>query len=703
MPVIIANARATNVTKKPTTAPLKTAMRDMSEGTRIAAQALWAGLKPLGRGGRKIAAQRAFWKRLTLLISSAGFAVLIVGFLAFLHLTRSFTPPENVDLWQINRPASLTLLDKNGDLIGSRGSHYGDPVPLEELPSFLIDAIIATEDRRFYNHHGVDLKGLLRASIVNFKAGSMRQGGSTISQQLARNLFLSREKTVDRKLKEMQLAVWLETRLTKDEIMSLYLNRTYFGSGAYGVEAASNIYFSKSARDLTLTEAALLAGLPKAPSSLSPLANYDGALKRAHEVIDNLVEAKKLDTKTAQLAKNVQPTLDLQSIDSATGYFFDYAMIEAGKILGDYDYDIVITTSLDLNLQAAAEQAVDLVLTDEALALGAEQAALIAYDNNGSIVAMVGGRSYEVSQFNRATNAERQPGSAFKPFVYLAALEAGMSPRALFVDQPISVGKWKPTNYEGRYRGPVRMTDAVAKSINSVAIQITETVGRDRVVEAARRMGIRRQLREHPSLALGAMEVTLEELTSAYLAFGNHGKEVDGHGILRIENRKGETLYEWQAPLEVQLIDPYIAENMNHLLYQVIDKGTGGRATLGKRPAAGKTGTTNDWRDAWFVGYTAHLTAGVWVGNDKNTSMKKVTGGSIPAQIWRDFMLAAHTDIPVQALEGAYPAQSQNDELRLLAFYNQLSEDLAATQSGQSRLLSSETKRRRGWSLFGTN
>ncbi len=692
--------------KKDALSLLGDAGMDILTGAKIALGGLFGLTKPLGRGvkkgGKAIVAKRSLWGRLCLHCSSAGYATLIVFALGFINLTKGFAPPEDVNLWQVNRPPSLTFMDQNGNLIGTRGSHYGDPVPVSELPDYLIDSIIATEDRRFMKHHGVDVWGLLRAAIVNFQVGSWQQGGSTITQQLARNMFLTNDKTMARKLQEMQLAIWLEARLSKDDILSLYLNRTYFGAGTYGVEAASNIYFSKSARDLTLSEATLLAGLPKAPSTLSPLANFEGAVNRSREVIDNLVEADKLSQALADEAKASPPTLDLQALDSGTGYFFDYAMQEAGRILGPFDYDIVITTTLDLTTQAAAEQAIDRILNEEVQETGAEQAALVAYNNQGAIVAMVGGRSYEESQFNRATNAERQPGSAFKPFVYLAALEAGMTPRTLFMDEPISVGEWKPTNYEGRYRGPVRMTDAVARSINTVAIQITETVGRGRVIEAARRMGITHELREHPSLALGAMEVTLDEITSAYLAFGNKGKAVDGHGISSITKRTGEILYEWQPPLEVQLVDPDTAEKMNHLLFQVVNKGTGARASLGTRPAAGKTGTTNDWRDAWFIGYSSQITAGVWVGNDRNATMDKVTGGGAPAQIWREFMLAAHDEMPVLPLVGAYPAQSRDDELRLVQFYRDLQNDFAGTTAYLSPP-QPERKRRRGWAIFGGN
>lgn len=619
-----------------------------------------------------------FWRRMVLHSSSVGFVVLIAGFFGMFSLTREYSPPPDVDLWSINRPPSITLKDSQDEIVGFRGSHYGDPVPLTDLPDYVIAAFVSTEDRRFYTHHGFDSRGFARAMLSNFRSGRLQEGASTITQQLARNLFLSSDKTVNRKLQELQLAFWLEARYSKEEILSLYLNRTYLGSGTFGVEAAANYYFSKSAKDLTLSEAALLAGLPKAPSTLSPTSNYEGASRRALEVIDNLVETDVIDVATAEIAKLNQPELDVQNLNTEFGYFFDYAIIEAANRLDGINEDIVISTTLESDLQRKAQQAVEAELTEKALELGAEQAALISYRNDGSLLAMVGGKSYEESQFNRATQAERQPGSVFKPFVYLAALEAGMSPQTLFIDQPTEVGPWKPRNYSKEYLGPMRMTEAVAKSINSVAVQASETVGREHVVAAAQRMGITHPLKEHPSVALGSMEVTLEEITSAYLPFAREGMSVTPFAIRRIENRQGELLYEHELQPETQLVAPHINSDMTYLMHQVMLNGTGSRANLGRRKVAGKTGTTNDWKDAWLVGYTAQITTGVWVGNDDNTAMEKITGGSIPAAIWRNYMLAAHDGMRNLPLPGAKPAPTKADELRLVEFYNGLQDDFRA-------------------------
>ena len=663
--------------------------KDVWAGLQTVGWVLAQALKPAAKLSWKGLSYWPFWRRAILHGSSVGFACATLLFFGMFGLTRAYSPDENADLASINRPPSITILDHKGETIGFRGSHYGDPLLLADLPDFVIASFVSTEDRRFYRHHGFDPRGFARAMWTNIRSGRLREGASTITQQLARNLFLSSDKTVNRKLQELQLAFWLEARYSKDEILSLYLNRIYLGSGTFGIEAAANFYFSKSAKDLTLSEAALLAGLPKAPSTLSPTSNFDGAAKRSLEVIDNLVETKVIDRTTAEIAKLSLPTLDVRKLNTDFGYFFDHTIIEASTLLDGISSDMVITTTLDTELQRQALEAVQTELTDKALELGAEQAALISYRNDGSILAMVGGRSYEESQFNRATQAERQPGSAFKPFVYLAALEDGMSPSTLFIDQPTEVGKWKPRNYSKLYKGPMRMTEAMAKSINSIAVQISETVGRDKVVAAAKRMGITHPLKEHPSLALGSMEVTLEEITSAYLPFARGGMSITPYSITRIENRQGELLYEYLPQPETQIVEPPINRDMTYLLHQVMLNGTGSRANLGRRQAAGKTGTTNDWRDAWLVGYTAQITTGVWIGNDENREMIKVTGGSIPAAIWRNYMLAAHKGLKNEPLPGARPAPSRSDELRLVEFYNGLQDDFrmaayAETETTQS-------------------
>ncbi|NHK29573.1 PBP1A family penicillin-binding protein [Parvularcula flava] len=658
---------------------------------------LWAGLRTLGWVfgqavkpaaapiGRRLK-QRKTWESAALHASSLAFAAMLVAGFGLFHLTRAYTPPEDVDLWAINRPASITFLDSDGDVIGTRGSYYGDPIPVEELPPYVISAFLSTEDRRFYDHFGFDPKGFARAIVTNIRRGRLAEGASTITQQLARNLFLTNEKTLDRKLQELNLAFWLEAHLTKDEILSLYLNRTYLGAGTFGIEAASQLYFSKSARELTLSEAALLAGLPKAPSALAPTTNFGGATTRSAEVIDNLVETKKITPEEAEIAKASPPELIVIDNNPDVGYFFDYVMAQSEELLGGtVETDIVVTTTIDLDMQRQGQRVISTAMTDEIKALGAEQAALIAYDTDGAIRTMVGGLSYEESQFNRATQALRQPGSTFKPFVYLAALQSGMSPRTVFIDEPVTVDGWSPQNYSGDYGGPMPMTTALARSINTVAVQASEAIGRERVVETAQAMGIHHTLKPLPSIALGAANVTLDELTAAYIPFARGGVTASPYAITRIENRRGEVLYERQPTQERQVFDPERAEQMNYLLHQVVVNGTGSRANLGARQSAGKTGTTNDWRDAWFVGYTGQLVTGVWVGNDDNNPMQKVTGGGVPASIWKNFMLAAHEGKPRLALPGADRLKYDSNDLRLAQFYGNLQADMAALAYGSQQ------------------
>ncbi|MEM1192323.1 MAG: PBP1A family penicillin-binding protein [Pseudomonadota bacterium] len=573
------------------------------------------------------------------------------------------------DLWNINRQSSIVMLDRHGTEMMSRGARYGEAVSVDELPPYLVAAFLATEDRRFYDHFGIDLRGTLRAAVTNYRSGAVVQGGSTITQQLAKNLFLSPDRTYKRKLREALLAIWLEGRYSKDELLSLYLNRIYLGAGAYGVEAAAKTYFGKSAREVTLAEAAMLAGLPKAPSSLAPTQNLLGAERRSAEVVDNLLETDAITSFQARDAKLNPAVLATNEFSPELGYAFDTVAAMANAMVGSNDGDLIIQTTLDPQLQKDAETALSLALTIEERQRGAEQAALISYDLEGATRAMAGGRDYRDSQFNRAVQARRQPGSAFKPFVYIAALEAGITPDAKFIDQPINIDGWQPSNYADEFAGPVRLTEAVAKSINTVSVQVSEEVGREKVIEVARRLGITSPLQPHPSLALGAVDLTLEELTRAYLPLARGGTRVSPYLIETIRNQDGTVLYTHNREKPARVFTAAVSKDINHLLYQVMLTGTGRRATLGSRQAMGKTGTTNDWRDAWFVGYTGQLVTGVWTGNDANSGMDKVTGGSIPATIWKTYMLAAHKDLPERKLAGAYPAPTYNDDPVLLDFY----------------------------------
>ena len=615
---------------------------------------------------------------LSFLGASAGLA------LAFVFMAPRI--PDDADLWNVNRQSAIIVLDRNGEEIAARGARYGEHVEPEELPEHLIKAFLSTEDRRFFDHAGVDLKGTLRAALANAKSGGISEGGSTITQQLARNLFLSPEQTYERKAREALLALWLEGHYTKNQILSLYLNRIYLGAGTYGIESAAQTYFGKSARHASLAEAAMLAGLPKAPSTYAPTQNPLGAQRRAREVLDNLLETGAVEPFEARQARENPAIVLIQNTDSDLGYFFDYAAAKAKALAPAVAGDIIVTTTIDQKLQRDAEAAVTAALDVDARLKGADQAALVAYDASGALRAMVGGRSYKESQFNRAVQAKRQPGSAFKPFVYVAALEAGLKPTSRFIDQPVNIDGWEPTNYTPGFSGPVRLTEALAKSINTVAVQVTETVGRGKVAEAAMRLGVNENIPAHRSIALGAVDVTLEDLTGAYIPFARDGLAPKPFAIATIETRDGDVLFQHQDEVPRAVLDPRVAKDITHMLYQVMHTGTGRRANLGLREAAGKTGTTNDWRDAWFVGYTGQLIAGVWVGNDDYMPMEKITGGSIPAVIWRDFMVSAHQGLPLAPLDGAYPAVTYASEPVLINFYTDVAQGLArARRDGDAR------------------
>ena len=680
-------------------------MSDLKEGARMTAEDIGRllGRKPSADNGvtnpyredRKYAetpGQAKAWRRLWGSFLGAGTSLIYlgaIGALGFAFVAMAPRVPETADLWNVNRQAAVIVLDRNGEEIAARGARYGEEVQPEELPGYFVQAILSTEDRRFLDHSGVDIRGTLRAAMANFRNGGVVEGGSTITQQLAKNLFLSPTQTYERKIREALLALWLEGHYSKNQILSLYLNRIYLGAGAYGVESAALTYFGKSARDVSLAQAAMIAGLPKAPSTYAPTQNLGGAQKRAGEVLDNLLEAGATDPFIVREARLNPATVTAPNVESDLGYFFDYIAAKAKTLVGDVPGDIIVTTTIDQKLQRDAEAAVRSALTVELRLKGADQAALVAYDASGALRAMVGGRSYKESQFNRAVQAKRQPGSAFKPFVYVAAMEAGMSPLTQFIDQPVTFDDWSPTNYSDRYRGPVRLTDAMAHSINTVAAQITERVGPSKVAEAAMRLGVK-EVPPYRAISLGAVDVTLEELTGAYLPFARGGLKPDAYAIERVATRDDRTLYLHEQTEPARVMSRRVAKSMNHLLFQVMHSGTGAKARLGRRTSAGKTGTTNDWRDAWFVGYTNHITAGVWVGNDEYAPMDKITGGSAPAQIWKTFMTAAHQGRSNGSLDGAFPAVSYAEEPIMLNFYSDVSR-------GLDRVVRDGRSRRRRW------
>ena len=567
----------------------------------------------------------------------------------------ALTLPSTADLTVAERRPSLTLLASDGSLISTYGDLFGEPVRLKDLPKYLPQAVIATEDRRFYSHFGLDPIGLARAAVANLRAGHVVQGGSTITQQLAKNLFLTPERTVGRKIQEALLALWLEHRFSKDQILEIYLNRVYLGAGTYGVDAAARRYFSKSAREVSLYEAAVIAGLLRAPTRFSPANDRDRAAGRAHQVLANMVAAGFLTEPQANAAESQKTQLAaVTPTRAANRYFADWVAEQVASFTGLGNRDLTVVTTLDPRLQDLAQRTIADTLSRDGEKSEASQGALIAMSPDGAIRALVGGRDYSESQFNRATQAQRQPGSSFKVFVYLAALEHGIRPQDHFVDGPIRIGDYQPRNYGGRYQGDVTVADAVAESINTVAVQVEQRVGVDSVIAAARRLGITSELGRDLTLALGTSEVSLIELTAAYAAFASGGDGAWPYGIVEVKDRNGTVIYRRTGSGPGRVVAPEIAGAMNGLLSGVIDRGTGRAAQL-DRPAAGKTGTTQDYRDALFVGYTADLVTGVWFGNDDDSPMNKVTGGSLPARAWHSFMAEATRGTAARPLPGGGP------------------------------------------------
>jgi penicillin-binding protein 1A len=574
--------------------------------------------------------------------------------LATLFVYYTVTFPHPVALRQNERAPVIRILARDGAVLAERGAAH-DFMPLELLPAHVIGAVVATEDRRFYQHWGLDPTGLFRAAFANLRSGRYSQGGSTITQQLAKNLFLSAERTMARKVEELALALWLEMRLSKHDILELYLNRVYFGGGAYGIEAAAQRYFEKSARELTIAEAALIAGLLKAPSKFSPTTSPGFARSRGRVALANMLAARTISAD--QYRRAVQERLrfaDQKPSRDQGGaeYIVEFVLERLPPLLGAGHAEVVVETTLDAAFQRKAQAIVQHHLGRSGEASQAGQAALVVLDTDGGIRAMVGGRSFAESQFNRAVKSRRQPGSAFKPFVYLAALENGLTPDSIAYDLPLTVDGWSPRNDQAGFRGAMPLRQALAQSVNTVAVRLLLDAGAARVARTARRLGVKSEMNEGPALALGASELSLIELTGAYTILANGGLGVEPHAIRRVRMSSGRILYAREATRMHQIVAPMHVAAMNEMLLGAVASGTGRRAALSAHPAAGKTGTTQDFRDAWFVGYTAHLAGGVWVGNDNGKPMSKVMGGGMPAEIWHDVMTAAHEGRAPLALPG---------------------------------------------------
>ncbi len=569
--------------------------------------------------------------------------------------------------WLKKSDLAVTFLDRYGNPIGSRGIKHNDAIPLEEIPDHLIKATLATEDRRFYDHFGIDVAGTFRALITNAQAGGVRQGGSSITQQLAKNLFLSNERTIERKVNEAFLAIWLEARLTKNEILKLYLDRAYMGGGTFGVDGAAHFYFNKSARDVNLAEAAMLAGLFKAPTKFAPHINLPAARARANVVLDNLVDAGFMtEGQVFGARRNPASVVDRRD-ENSPNYFLDWAFDEMRKLVDTFpkSYNervFVVRTTIDMNLQRAAEETIENELRQFGRDYHATQAATVVADLDGGVRAMVGGRDYGASQFNRAVDAYRQPGSSFKPYVYTTALLNGFKPTSVVVDGPVCIGNWCPHNFSGGYSGAVTLTQAITRSINVIPVKLSIALGgkdgpkagRAKIVEVARRFGIKAPLPDTPSLPIGADEVTVLEHAVAYATFPNKGKAVTPHAVLEVRTGAGDPVwrYDRDGPKPKQAIPASVAADMAEMMSHVVEEGTARRARLDGIPAAGKTGTTNAFRDAWFNGYTGNFVCAVWFGNDDYSPTNRMTGGSLPAQTWHDIMVVAHQGVEVKDVAG---------------------------------------------------
>ncbi|MEC8265675.1 MAG: PBP1A family penicillin-binding protein [Pseudomonadota bacterium] len=554
--------------------------------------------------------------------------------------------PETESI-KISRQPSITFLDKEGRIIASYGDIYGQSIQFDDLPRNLINAVIVTEDKRFFFHPGIDLKGIIRASYVNLKAGRIVQGGSTITQQLAKNLFLTPERSFTRKLHELILSFWLEMRFSKEQLLSIYLNRVYLGSGTYGVQAASEKYFNKKVEELNLYECALIASLLKAPSKYNPIANEQLSRERTSKVLENMHKSNLITAKNIAEAKNNNKKYNkFTSAPKSTRYFIDWLLPRVKSYLGEINEDLIVRTTLDVKLQELAEKSVNSITSRFS---SADQSALVALDLDGGVKAMIGGRDYGDTQFNRVTQAQRQPGSAFKIFVYLAGLKEGYEPQDEIVDSAIDINGWSPKNYKKEYLGEISLFEAFSKSINTVAVKLSESIGRENVIKMARSMGITSPILNSPSLALGTSEVNLLELTAAYDVLANSGNGILVHGIRSIENTSGKTLFMRKGKGPGKVLDSELVNTMIKMMENTIETGTGKNARI-NRPAAGKTGTSQSLRDAWFIGFSSELVVGVWFGNDDDSPMNNITGGTAPAILWRDFMKKAHLGRAPQAL-----------------------------------------------------
>ncbi|MCW6506553.1 transglycosylase domain-containing protein [Lichenifustis flavocetrariae] len=648
-----------------------------------------------GRKQKSAAATSAPRRRRRSLVSRLGYWAVVLGLWCVagvgglvVYEARDLPPIDQLSIPK--RPPNIAIMGSTGTLLANRGDTGGAAVLLRDLPPYVPQAFIAIEDRRFYSHWGIDPVGILRAIVRNASGGAV-QGGSTLTQQLAKNLFLNQERTLSRKVQEAILALWLEHRYSKTQILELYLNRVYFGSGAYGVEAAAHRYYGKNAKDLTLPEAAVLAGLMKAPTKLAPNRNPQGATERAAQVIDAMADEGFITRDAARQALVKPAVVAHEKGDGSVNYVADYVMDTLDDTVGAFDTDIVVTTTVDPAMQAAGERALADALDAKGAKFGVSQGALVALDPSGAIKVLIGGRNYAESQFDRAVAAKRQPGSAFKPFVYLTALERGLTPDSVRDDAPVNVKGWQPENYSRQYAGPVTLTTGLAQSLNTVAVRLGVEVGPKAVIATAHRLGITSDLQPNASIALGTSEVSPLELVTAYVPFSNGGMGVQPHIIMSVKRTSGQLLYQRKGTGYGRVIDKTSVAMMNAMMRETLLTGTARKADLPGWQAAGKTGTSQDWRDAWFVGYTSALTAGIWLGNDDSSPTKKSSGGTLPVEIWSRFMTAAlRTTAPSPLIGGLWrpaPAAEASTDPLLGAVASMLNGGASAPKPAQAGAL----------------
>jgi penicillin-binding protein 1A len=596
------------------------------------------------RKGRSLLGGLLYWTMVLGLWCAIGLGGLIAYHAAQLPPINQLTVPK--------RPPNIAILAADGTLLANRGETGGRTITIGEVPPYLPKAFVAIEDRRFYEHFGIDPIGLARAMVNNLRRSGGVQGGSTLTQQLAKNLFLTQERTAARKIQEAILALWLERTYSKNQILELYLNRVYFGSGAYGVEAAAQRYFNKSARSVTIAEAAMLAGLVQAPSRLAPNRNPDAAEKRAQLVIAAMADQGLISQAAAKTALVAPAEAAERSGAGSVNYAADYVMDVLDDFIGAVEGDVTVLTTIDTKLQTSAETTLVEALAAQGAKLSVSQGAVVSMAPDGALRALIGGRDYTKSQFNRATAAKRQPGSSFKPFVYLTALEQGLTPDTIREDSPVSIKGWEPENYSRSYRGPVTLQTAFAHSLNTIAARLIQEVTPKEVVRTAQRLGISSSLQPNLSLALGTSEITPVELTTAYATFANGGQSVLPYVIREVKSAAGKVIYARKGSGFGAVVQPQTLSMMNTMFHEVMLSGTGAKVNIPGWEVGGKSGTTQDFRDAWFVGFTARLVTAVWLGNDDNSQMKRVAGGGLPADIWGKYMKAAHAGMQPAPLPG---------------------------------------------------